>query len=349
MMNFQQRFSVYFLINLFVLTSCISVTRARESNDTTKPLIIKMATLVPNGSPWHDILMEMAAQWQEVSKGRINLRIYPGGVAGDEADMIRKMRIGQLHAAAVSNGGLSRIAPDVNVLAIPMATDSWEALDRVRQAMAPRIEALLQEKGFVVLNWGDGGWVRFFVPTSDPSVDAIRESAKLFVMSGDARTEEIWKTSGFKVVPLSTTDVLTGLQTGMINAYSTTPIMALSSQWFAFTPYMIDMPWAPLVGATIISKKVWDEIPQSLRLELKQIAEKTGKRLQSEIRRMEDEAIAAMKKRGLKIITPTADQVKQWRQVMQNAYPKIRGEMIPEDWFDHALKVAQDESTSDGQ
>ncbi|MFQ6115691.1 MAG: TRAP transporter substrate-binding protein DctP, partial [bacterium] len=166
-----------------------------------KPIIIKLATLAPTGSPWHEILKDMGAEWFEASHGRVILRIYPGGVAGDETDMVRKMRIGQLQAAAISNNGLSRITPEVNVLSIPMAVDTWRGLDRVCKAMSPRLEALLEKKGFIVLHWGDAGWVRFFVPTPDPSVEAVQK-AKLFVWSGDDRTVEIWKALGFNAVPL---------------------------------------------------------------------------------------------------------------------------------------------------
>lgn len=337
-------FTLVLILSVFAFSDAAA---SGNNNDFPDAMIIKMATLAPGGSPWHEILQDMAVRWQEATDGRVTLRIYPGGVAGDEADMVRKIRIGQLHAAAITNGGLSRIAPAVNVLAIPMAIDSWEALDRVREALGPRVEKLLSEQGFVVLNWGDAGWVRFFVPEPDPSVDAVRK-AKLFVWSGDDRTVQIWKAAGFNVVPLAATDILPGLQTGMINAYNTTAIMALASQWFPFTPYMIDMPWAPLVGATVISKRTWKKIPEDLRAELKHIAEETGERLQEHIRRMETEAIEAMQKRGLKVIEPSEAQVVEWRQVMESVYPKIRGSLIPEAWFDQALRVAAGDALTNG-
>ncbi len=131
----------------------------------------------------------MAIEWAEISDGQVKLRIYPGGVAGDEGDMVRKMRIGQLHAAAITNAGLSRIATEVLVLTIPMAVDSWQGLDDVRQAMGPRLEAKIEEKGFKILNWGDAGWVRFFVPESSPTVNAV-QNAKLFVWAGDDKREK---------------------------------------------------------------------------------------------------------------------------------------------------------------
>ena len=318
----------------------------REGGDL-KPVVIKMATLAPNGSPWHEILKDMAAEWAAVSNGQVRLRIYPGGVAGDESDMVRKIRIGLLQAAAITNSGLSRIATEVTVLTIPMAIDSWKSLDRVRDKMAPRLEALLNERGFVVLNWADAGWVRFFVPGSSPTVKAVQK-AKLFVWAGDDRTVGMWKAAHFRVVPLAVTDILPGLQTGMINAFNSTPIMALVSQWFPFTDYMIDMPWAPLVGATVISSKAWNKIPEALQPKLREIAQSTGARIQLEIRQMEEDAIAEMQKRGLKVITPNADEIKEWRQVMQTAYPKIRGPMVPEKWFDDAMRAASAKSLVDG-
>ncbi|MFQ5750632.1 MAG: TRAP transporter substrate-binding protein DctP [bacterium] len=328
-------------------TKVLASGKQKSTEKDFKPIVIKMATLAPNGSPWHEIMKDMAADWYDVSQGKISLRIYPGGVAGDEADMVRKIRIGQLHAAAITNNGLSRIATEVNVLTIPMAVDSWESLDRLREAMTTRLERLFKKKGFLILNWGDAGWVRFFVPDSIPSVEAVQK-AKLFVWSGDDRTVEIWKSTGFKVVPLAATDILPGLQTGLINAFNTTPIMALASQWFPFTKYMIDMPWAPLIGATVINLKTWNKIPESMQLKLKQIAEETGLKMQSEIRRMEKEAIAVMQKHGLKVMTPTSEQIKNWRTVMETTYPKIRGSIIPKEWFDYALQAAAGESLTNG-
>lgn len=335
------------IMSIFLLSG-ITATAISKSNPSNgndiKPIVIKMATLAPKDSPWHEILKDMAAEWREASGGQVTLRIYPGGVAGDEADMVRKIRIGQLHAAAITNAGLSRIAPETTVLTIPMAVDSWQGLDRVRKTMAPRLESHFEKKGFVVLNWGDAGWVRFFVPGSSPTIGAVQKT-KLFVWSGDDRTVEIWKSAGFRVVPLAATDILPGLQTGMITSFNTTPIIALTSQWFPFTESMIDLPWAPLIGATVISQKAWQEVPESMRATLKDIAENTGQRLKLEIRRMEEQAIAEMQKRGLNVIKPTPEQIAEWQKVMQSVYPKIRGQLVPADWFDDALTAAASKET----
>ncbi len=308
-----------------------------RANDL-KPIVIKLATLAPSGSPWHELLQDLAAEWAEISGGKVLLRIYPGGVAGDEADMVRKIRIGQLHAAAITNNGLSKIAREVSALTIPMAAGSWEDLDRVRQALAPQLAALFEAKGFVILNWGDAGWVRFFVPNPRPSVEAVRQ-ARLFVWSGDDQAVEIWKSAAFNVVPLSATDILPGLQTGMIDAISTTPVIALANQWFPFTPYMIEMPWAPLIGATVIAAGKWNQIPADLTAPLKAAAARTGERMRATIRKLEADAVREMQARGLRVLTPSPVEMAEWRQVMEKTYPRIRGRIIPEAWFDRAMEA----------
>jgi len=344
--RYGNRLLVLAALILLLLVSGVFGKEAKRND--FKPVVIKLATLAPSGSPWHEILQDMAAEWSEVSGGKVSLRIYPGGVAGDEADMVRKMRIGQLHAAAITNNGLSRIAPEIGALTIPMAVDSWEALDRVRSALEARLRTLFEEKGFFILSWGDAGWVRFFVPSDNPSVEAVRK-AKLFVWSGDDRAVEVWKSARFNVVPLAATDILPGLQTGMIEAFNTTPIIALANQWFPFTPYMIDMPWAPLVGATVISTRKWNRIPPELQARLQEVAQKAGARMRAEVRRMEAQAIQEMQKRGLKVLRPTPEQVAQWRSVMRQTYARIRGAIVPASWFDAALHaVASGQSSAAG-
>lgn len=333
-----------FLIALFLEVFCTVSMFTLESAEYENSLsvVIKMATLAPSGSVWHENLKEIAAEWSKVSSGAVTLRIYPDGVAGDEADMVRKIRIGQLHGAMITNAGLSRIVTEANALTIPLAVDSWESLDRVRNALKPELEKLLEAQGIIVLNWGDGGWVRFFVSKPDVSVKAVQK-AKLFVWSSDDGTADLWKASGFNAIPLASTDILPGLQTGMINAYNTTATLALASQWFAFTPYMIDMPWAPLIGVTVVNKDTWEKIPESMRSELKQIAEDSGRRLQKEVRRMEDQAVAEMQKHGLKVIKPSEDQYKEWQTVVKLAHTKIRGSLVPAQWFDNAMRAAKGE------
>jgi TRAP-type C4-dicarboxylate transport system substrate-binding protein len=308
---------------------------------TPQTIVIKIATLAPSGSPYHEIMKDMAADWRKASNDRVVLKIYPGGVAGGEVDILRKIRIGQLHAGALSMSGLSRALPEMSVLSTPMIYKTRENLQQVQEVLAPKIEERMEEKGFVVLSWAIAGWVRFFVPEAQPSIEGLKK-ARMHVFAGDDQILELWKTMGVNAIPLSGTDVLTGLQSGMVNAFFTTPVMAYASQWFAFTPYMIDMPWAPMLGAIIVSKRAWQKVPEPLRPQLKSIAEQKSLRLDIEMQRLETQAISEMQKRGLTLIKPDDQQFKQWQSLTKTALTEFKSKNnIPDEWFETALTMTK--------
>lgn len=317
----------------FLLLLCLAVWSA-----SAQTVLVKLGTVAPDGSPWHQILQQMGQQWQKSSGGKVTLRIYPGGVLGDEPDMISKMRIGQLQAVALSGSGLSRLEPAVACLQIPMMIESYEELDYVRDRVAPRLEKLLEEKGYVVLNWGDAGWVHFFSKTPARRLDDIRKM-KLFTMAGDADALELYQQAGFRPVPLATTDMMPALQTGLIEAFDVPPLLAMLNQWFGLARHMIDLKWAPLVGGTIVSKKTWERIPETLRPAMLEAARSAGLRLRSEIRKMGDDAVVEMKKRGLNVITLDAATLAEWRREVEEAYPKLRGRLVPAELFDEVRRL----------
>lgn len=309
-------------------------------------VLIKMGTVAPEGSPWHQILQQMGQDWRNISGGKVQLRIYPGGVLGDEPDMIQKMRIGQLQAVALSGSGLSRLEPAVACLQIPMMIESYAELDYIRDRIAPRLEQAIEQKGYIVLNWGDAGWVHFFTKTPARKLDDIRRM-KLFTMAGDADALELYQSAGFRPVPLATTDMLPALQTGLIEAFDVPPLLAMLNQWFGVAPYMLDLKWAPLVGATIVSKRTWERIPEPARTEMREAARRAGVRLRGEIRKMGDDAVEAMKKRGLKVIALDAATLAEWRREVEAAYPKLRGRLVPAELFDE-VKRLRDEFRAKG-
>ena len=301
------------------------------------PTVIKMATLAPEGSSWHKVLQDMGERWRKATNGAVVLRIYPGGVAGDEDTMIRKIRVGQLHAAAVTGVGLSYIDRSFYALHVPMMYASDEEFDYVRDRLSPILEKKLEEKGMIVLNWGDAGWVYFFTQTPFTRPSEVK-AMKMFAWAGDTNLIQLYKETGFNPVPLSAIDILPGLQTGLINAFPTTPLAALAFQWFGLAPHMADLPWAPLTGATIIDKKAWLAIPEHLRPKILETAREAGKNLRGEIRRLNEEAVKVMVKNGLKVNRVPPDAQAEWRKLVEDVYPRIRGKIIPADMFDAARK-----------
>ena len=300
-----------------------------------------MGTLAPKGSRWHEILLDMGEQWKKVSGGKVELKVYPGGEQGDEPSMVEKLRIKKLQSVALSGAGLSGIDAAVSALQIPMMLDSYEELDFVRDRISDRLEKGLAQRGFVVLNWADAGWVHFFTKKPISKPDEMR-AIRLCVLQGDNSTFELYKKNGFHPVALAATDILTGLQTGLIDAFQSPPLLALGSQWFGGAKNMLDIKFAQLVGATLISKEVWEKIPPATRTELMKASRTSGVALREEIRKAEAGSIPLMQQFGLNVVRADAATVGQWRKLAESIYPNLRGGAMPADLFDQ-VKSLRDE------
>ncbi len=302
------------------------------------PPRIKLATGAPQGSSWHDALNGLKQEWLRISGGSVKVIVYAGGSAGDDTELVRKIRRRTIDAIAVSGIGLSRIDNGIDCLNIPMMVDSYEEFDFIREKMAPKIEARIEAKGFKVLNWADIGWVHFFTKTPIRTLDDLR-GLSLWISAGDPDTASLYKEMRFQVKPLPITDMLTNLQTGMIQAFQAPPLFAMLERSYEAAKNMVNIRWAPLVGATVISNRAWDTIPAELRPEMLQAAQDSGDKLRNEIRRLDRDAVVQMKKRGLNVIEADAALLADWRKQAEEAYPKLRGKMVPADLFDEVKRL----------
>ena len=223
---------------------------------------------------------------------------------GGEADIVRRMRLGQLQAGMLSVVGLSDIDKSVTAFSyMPMMFRSMEEVDYIREQLRPELEKRLLDKGFVTLFWGDAGWVRFF--SKEPVLHpADLKKLRLFVWAGDNFQIDLMKALGFQPVPLETSDILPGLQTGLISAISTAPFYALATQVYGPAPHMLEVNWAPLVGATVITSKVWDSIPATTQEALRKAAEEAGTQMRARGRQEAEASVQTMSKRGLKVQKP---------------------------------------------
>ena len=312
---------------------------AAASFSSNAETVIKLATVAPKDSIWHENLKRVDARWQAASNGQVRLRIY-AGTLGDEDDILRRVRVGQLDAAAISMAGLSSIDSATKAMHIPLAFTSNEEMEYVRDRIALQLEPILAAKKFVVLTWGEVGWVHFFTKQPVKTPDDLRRQ-KLFVWSnGDSSdSERLWQDLGFNTVSLSSIDIMPALQTGMITAYQAPPLMALANQWFPFTGYMTDLKWAPLSGATVVTQRAWNKVPEAFRKELVDIARNEGLKLQHEVRKLEQEAKDAMVKRGLEIVPVNKTDMQAWLNAAEAGYPGIRGAVVPEEFFDETMRL----------
>jgi TRAP-type transport system periplasmic protein len=301
------------------------------------PLVVRMATLVPDGSSWHQILKETAEKWKTLSGGRVTVRLFPGGVAGDDPDVVRKMRLGTLNAGLLTAVGVGEIDKSCYALGIPLAYDSYEEVYYVLDKMRPKLEAALEAKGFVVLNWADGGWVHFFTQKPVAVPDDLKP-LKLFSWAGDPQSVEVWRSVGFNPVPLPSTEIATALQTGLVQALGSPPQVAVISQYFNHAKNMTALRWQLLLGATLVAKPTWDKIPADIRPALLEATREAGSRLQAEIRQSEEKDIEAMKKRGLNVVAVSPAQKAQWQKLTESLFPKVRGPIVPAEAFDEAMR-----------
>ncbi|MCZ8076561.1 MAG: TRAP transporter substrate-binding protein DctP [Paucibacter sp.] len=302
------------------------------------PVQLRIGSLVPKNSQYHQQLMEMGEGWRAAQGSQARFTVFTDGSQGGEAELARRMRIGQLQGALMSVVGLREIEPTVAALQnLPLLFRSWEEVDHVREKMRPAMEQRFLERGFVVVAWGDAGWVRFFSKEPAQRPEDFKRM-KFFAWGSEPEQQAIMKNLGYTPVPLETADILPAMQTGMINVVPATPYFALASQIYNTASNMLDINWAPIVGALVVTKKAWDAMSPAAQQALKVGGEKAGLAMRQQARREVDEAVEAMKKRGLKVNKPTPEQMREWSELAERLYPRIRGSMVPAETFDEVFQ-----------
>jgi TRAP-type C4-dicarboxylate transport system substrate-binding protein len=317
-----------------LLLSLLSATPAAAQ----ETLEIKLATLAPEGSTWYTALARLSEEWLAISDGTIKLKIYAGGVTGNETVMLRKMRIGQLHAGAVTNLGLMEIDPSSQVLNIPMLIRDYDELDYVMSALRADFEKGISDNGYTVLGWSEAGWAHMFSknPITDPE---DRGDLKVFVWEGDPAAVKMYEAAGLRPVVLAATDVLPSLQSGLIDSFPSTPLGALALQWFGLAPNMLDVPWAPLLGATIIRTEVWEQVPEDLRPKLMEAARRNGADIQATVRSQDKKAVTVMERYGLKVNKVDPATFKAWEAVAKTARAQARGDFVSAELYDKVVAL----------
>jgi TRAP-type C4-dicarboxylate transport system substrate-binding protein len=313
---------------LLLLTSSVAIAADKQ---------LRIGTLAPKNSLYHRQLQFVGEVWRAGQSGNAKYLIYTDGSQGGEAELVRRMRIGQLQGALISVVGLREIEPSVAALQnLPLLFRDWDEVDHVREKMRASMEKKFFDKGFVVLAWGDSGWVRFF--SKEP---AFRPSdfkkMKFFAWGSESEQQDIMKSLGYTPVPLETSDILPAIQTGMIQVVPSTPYFALASQIYNTAPNMLEINWAPIVGALVVSKKAWDEMIPTVQQDVRAAADKAGFEMRTKARQEVTEAVSAMQKRGLVVNKPNPEQLQEWRDLADKLYPRIRGTMVPAETFDEVF------------
>ncbi len=316
---------------LAVLLAAIAVSSPSFAQRLTA---IKLATVVPDGSIWDKDLKQMGEQWKQATDGRVQLTVFAGGSQGDEPSVLRKLRLGSLQAASFTVVGLGSIDGSFSIFNLPFFFESYEELNAVTAKLTPILKQRTEAKGFVLINWGPGGWLQLFSKHPIQNITDLK-GAKLYTSAGDDRMTQWYKANGYQPRAMAMTDILTGLTTGMLDAVPSPPVAALAFQWYKQTPYMLGIGLAPVVGGTVVSKKAWAAIPEADRSKMLEAANQVEKHLQTEVPKQDAFAVAMRTTQGLKVTKATGPEGGREADALARA---MRGQMVPQDIFDLAVK-----------
>ena len=297
---------------------------------TTK---ITLGSILPANSIWDKALKQMAAEWQRATDGRVTLRVQGGFT--DEGTLVRRLRRGRPQAAVFGLPG--KLGDAFNVLSVPFFFESDAEVFHVVEKLTPIFERALADRGLVLLNWGHAGWAHFFTKNRVENLEDLKRT-KLYTTAGDDRMLQWYKENGFDPTPLATTDVLLGLSTNLINAHPSPPFVALLFQWYNETPFMLDVPLAPVLGITVVTERTWNQISAEDQRTLRASAKRLEQDLLRDVAAQERRSIDAMQKRGLTVVELDDAAKASLREVADGLTASWRGTMIPADVYDQALR-----------
>jgi len=305
------------------------------------PLIFKIGSTAPSNSPWDKALKKIAADWKQITGGQVQMKIYPNSIAGDEPDMIRKMRFNSLQGATLSSIGLNMIATDVMSLSVPFIIRNDDEFDYVLSKIQPMLLEKMEKQGFKLIAWTMVGWVYFF---SKEEVSNPSELKRLKLAAGESNpaNEQAWKALGFDIIQVPLHEVLPALNSGMIEACYIVPLAAAAYQWFGVANHMMDMPISPVLGGIVVSERAWNRVPDRYKEDLLQSAEEAADQLYYDTLALEKDAMKIMLENGLITNPVTETEKEQWRNAFMEGFDLVVGKSFSKEIYEAILKHLED-------
>ncbi len=303
---------------------------------------LKFATLAPEGSTWMKLITDWADRVDKESRGRLKFKLYPGGVSGDEPDVLLKIRFGQLQGTAITGHGIGLIYSPARVLEMPFLFRTYDEVDAVRDKLSPELSAGLRKNGFELVGWLDVGFVHYFSKSPVRSIDDLRQR-RIWLWQGDPLAQAFFAVSGLPPVPLSITEVFTGLSTGLIDTVYAPPLAAIAMQWFTQTPYVTDIAMTDGIGALVIERKFFDGLPKDLQALLSRTGREAAEKMVRETRADNEKSLTVLKDYGLKFVHWTTGDEKVVIDLRDRAAALLAKQgYIPADLFQRVLKMLGD-------
>lgn len=303
--------------------------------------VIKFATVAPRASTWMTIMEQLDAEVQKATGGEVKFKFYPGGVQGDETDVVRKIRTGQLHGGGFTGVGMGLIQPQARLLDLPYLFRNSAEVDTVLEGLFPTFSQLFEKKDFVLLGWAEVGFVHFFTKQPVRSLADLAKQ-KLWIWEGDPLAGEYFKALDIKPVPLALPDVLTSFQTGLINAAYASPYGASVLQWQSRVKCVSDPPMACAAGAVLVSRKIWDQIPPAQQQKVREIARRKLRQLTLASRKDNQTALAAFAKAGIQRVTPVSEAEQQrFESIGVRVQDKLAGTLYDASLLERARQLVK--------
>ena len=324
------------LVAVFMFLFLFPAAHAEEA------YVLKFATLAPQGSTWMNIITDWANQVEKESQGRLKFKLYGGGVSGDEPDVLRKIRFGQLQGGAMTGHGIGYIYSPTRVLEIPFLFRSYDEVDHVRAQLMPEIREGFHQNDFELLGWMEVGFIQLFSRTPIYSIDDMKKR-RIWLWQGDPLGTAFFAASGLSPVPLPITEVFSSLSTGLIDTTIAPPLGAIALQWFTKTPYMTSMPVMDGIGGLIVSRKFFDGLPKDLQQLLRRTGEEAGARLLVETRRDNEKSLAVLKQHGITFTSEWKDKDSVLYDLRDRAAAMLAKDgYIPAPFYEKARKSLND-------
>jgi TRAP-type transport system periplasmic protein len=303
---------------------------------------IKMATIAPRGSYLMEMMDKMDAEIRQKTNNEVGVKLYYGGVQGDESDVLRKIRLGQLHGGTFTGSGLGRIVPAVRVSEVPYLFMNYDEVEYVRKALRPEMEKLFEEQGFVVMGWNEIGFVYNFSKVPITTIEIAR-AQKWWMWEGDELSKAMFDAYGITPVPLSFTDVMTSLNTKLIDTASITPYGAVAYHWYEKFQYMSEYPTTNVQGATIVTKSLWDKISPDNQNKIKEICQPYFDDLSHHTREQDKKSIEVLKKAGMQVVAFDPEKDKERLQFVfdtaKQARESLAGKLYSQAQLDRVLSL----------
>lgn len=282
----------------------------------------KIATAAPDGTLWMKELRNSAKIIKQRTGGRVKFRFYPGGVMGSDKSVLRKIRIGQLHGGLITGGGLATVYPDANLYNLPFIFRNYDEVDYVRQRMDKVLMAGLKKKGYISFGFSEGG---FAYMMANKPVRGLQDlnGLKVWIPEGDRISQTSFEAANVSPLPLPLADVLTGLQTGLIDTVAGSPVGAIALQWHTQVNYLTDAPLMYLYGGMMVKRKHFEKLSNTDQDIVMQEMSKAFAHINKQSRKDDQRARQVLKQLGMTFIQPLKDEQKQWMGMADSATKKL--------------------------